>query len=129
MTWPGSRLSERRREAIAAYIFLLPGLVGLTLGPMLASFWISFTRYDLISAPTWIGLQNYANLTTDDRYIQSVRVTLLYVLLEVPLRLTFALGLALVLNRGPRGIDADRAVFYLPSLLGGSVAIAVLWRY
>jgi pectin-derived oligosaccharide transport system permease protein len=96
---------------------------------MLASFWISFTRYDLISAPSWIGLQNYVSLTSDERYVQSVRVTLLYVLIEVPLRLTFALMLALVLNRGPRGIDAYRAIFYLPSLLGGSVAIAVLWRY
>jgi multiple sugar transport system permease protein len=128
----GSRATERRREAIAAYVFLSPwlaGLVGLTLGPMLASFCISFTRYDLISAPTWIGLQNYVSLTTDERYVQSVRVTLLYVLIEVPLRLTFALILALVLDRGPRGIDAYRAIFYLPSLLGGSVAIAVLWRY
>jgi multiple sugar transport system permease protein len=127
-----SRLSERRREAVAAYIFLLPwlvGLVGLTLGPMLASFWFSFTRYDLISAPVWIGLQNYASLASDERYVQSVRVTLLYVALEVPLRLSFALLLALLLNRGPRGIDTYRAIFYLPSLLGGSVAVAVLWRY
>jgi multiple sugar transport system permease protein len=127
-----SGLSERRREAIAAYVFLAPwllGLVGLTLGPVLASFWISFTRYDLISAPQWIGLQNYASLPADERYLQSARVTLAYVLTEVPLRLAFALLLALVLNRGRRGLDAYRAVYYLPSLLGGSVAIAVLWRY
>jgi len=130
--WIGARLSERQRESIAAYIFLLPwlvGIVGLTLGPVLASFWISFTRYDLISAPQWIGRQNYLNLPSDERYAQSVRVTLLYVALEVPLRLTFALLLALALNRGPCGLGVYRALYYLPSLLGGSVAIAVLWRY
>ncbi len=127
--WP--RLTDTSRESIAAYVFLLPwllGLVGLTLGPILASLWVSFTRYDLVSAPRWIGLQNYADLPTDGRYLQSVRVTLVYVLLEVPLRLCFALGLALLLNRGQRGLDLYRAVYYLPSLLGGSVAIAVLWR-
>jgi pectin-derived oligosaccharide transport system permease protein len=126
-----SRLSQAGREGVAAYLFLLPwlvGVLGLTLGPMLASLWVSFTRYDLVSAPRWIGAQNYAELLVDERYLQSVRVTLTYVLLEVPLRLGFALLLALVLNRGVRGLDVYRAVFYLPSLLGGSVAIAILWR-
>jgi len=127
--WP--KYGRAGQEALAAYLFLTPwliGLVGLTLGPMLASLWVSFTRYDLISAPRWIGAQNYVDLLADDRYLHSVRVTLSYVLLEVPLRLSFALGLALLLNRGLRGLDLYRAVYYLPSLLGGSVAIAILWR-
>jgi multiple sugar transport system permease protein len=125
-------LRAATRESIAAYLFLLPwllGLVGLTLGPMLASLWLSCTRYDLVSPPRWIGLENYATLVTDERYLQSVRVTVVYVLLEVPLRLAFALLLAVLLNRRLRGLSLYRATLYLPSLLGGSVAIAILWRH
>ena len=128
---PGSRLTQRRREAIAGYVFILPwllGALGLTLGPMAASLWLSFTRYDLLSAPQWIGVQNYVDLFSDDRYLKSIRVTLLYVGLSVPLKLAFALLLAMLLNRGIRGLNLYRAAFYVPSLLGASVAIAILWR-
>jgi multiple sugar transport system permease protein len=128
---PRLALSERTRESIAGYVFLLPwlvGFVGLVVGPMAASLWLSLTRYDLLTAPEWVGAQNYANLLSDPRYLQSVRVTLTYVGVAVPLRLAFALLLALVLNRGLRGLDIYRAVFYVPSLLGASVAIAILWR-
>ncbi len=124
-------LSDRSRETIAGYVFLLPwlvGFLGLVLGPMAASLWLSLTRYDLLSPPVWVGQQNYLNLLSDTRYLQSVRVTLTYVGVAVPLRLVFALLLALVLNRGLRGLDLYRAIFYVPSLLGASVAIAILWR-
>jgi multiple sugar transport system permease protein len=124
-------LSDRARESIAGYVFLLPwlaGFLGLVLGPMAASLYLSLTRYDLLTPPRWIGAQNYANLLSDPRYLQSVRVTLTYVGVAVPLRLAFALLLALVLNRGLRGLDLYRAIFYIPSLLGASVAIAILWR-
>jgi multiple sugar transport system permease protein len=124
-------LSDRAREAVAGYVFLLPwlvGFLGLVLGPMVASLWLSLTKYDLLTPPRWIGGQNYLDLLTDPRYLQSVRVTLTYVGLAVPLRLVFALLLALVLNRGLRGLDLYRAIFYVPSLLGASVAIAILWR-
>jgi multiple sugar transport system permease protein len=112
-------------------VFLLPwliGLVGLTLGPMVASLWLSFTQYDLLSAPQWIGIQNYLDLLSDDRYIQSVKVTLIYVGLAVPFKLAFALLLAFLLNRGLKGLSLYRAIYYVPSLLGTSVAIAVLWQ-
>jgi multiple sugar transport system permease protein len=124
-------LSDRARESVAGYLFLLPwlvGFLGLVLGPMVASLWLSLTKYDLLSPPVWVGAQNYVNLLSDPRYLQSVKVTLTYVGLSVPLRLVFALLLALVLNRGVRGLDLYRAIFYVPSLLGASVAIAILWR-
>lgn len=127
----GLNLSDRTRESIAGYLFLLPwmiGFLGLVLGPMAASLWLSLTRYDLLSPPRWIGAQNYLNLLSDPRYLQSVRVTLTYVGVAVPLRLVAALLLALVLNRGIRGMDLYRAIYYVPSLLGASVAIAILWR-
>jgi multiple sugar transport system permease protein len=125
------RISDRGWEAIAGYVFLLPwlvGFLGLTLGPIAASLWLSFTRYDLLSAPVWVGLQNYVDLLSDPRYLQSVKLTLTYVALAVPLRLTFALLLALMLNRGIRGLALYRAIYYVPSLLGASVAIAIVWQ-
>jgi multiple sugar transport system permease protein len=121
----------RRSEAIAGFVFLLPwllGFVGLTLFPMIASLYLSFTKYDLLSSPVWIGLQNYLDLFHDERYLASVRVTLFYVFVSVPLKVAFALLLATLLNRGLRGLNIYRSIFYLPSLLGASVAVAVLWR-
>ncbi len=116
----------------AGWFFLAPwlvGFVGLTLGPALASLYLSFTNYDLIQAPGWVGLANYVRiLTADAKVAESVRVTLLYVALSVPFKLGFALAIAMLLNRGMRGLPLYRALFYLPSLLGASVAIATLWR-
>jgi multiple sugar transport system permease protein len=115
-----------------AYLFLLPWLVGfvvLTAGPLVASLYLSFTDYDLLTAPEWVGFANYATMLTEDaRYRTALRVTLTYVVFAVPLSLAFALLVAMVLNRDIRGVGLYRAVYYLPSLLGGSVAIAVLWR-
>ena len=82
-----------------------------------------------MTAPRWAGLDNYVRMfTADPKFSASMRVTLFFVLFSVPLKLAFALGVALLLNRGMRGLPLYRAVFYLPSLLGASVAIAVLWR-
>ena len=131
---PRARVHQGRwiaREGVAGYVFLLPWLVGffgLTLGPVLASLWLSFTDYDLLSAPRWIGWENYVDMVHDSRYWQSVRVTLFYVVVSVPAKLVFALVLALLLNRGLRGVAIYRAIYYVPSLLGASVAIAILWR-
>nr|WP_235938056.1 sugar ABC transporter permease [Endobacterium cereale] len=116
----------------AGYMFLAPWLIGffcLTLGPALASLYLSFTRFDLLNAPEFIGAQNYVRMVTaDPKFLASMKVTLIYVVLSVPLKLAFALAVAMVLNRGMRGLPIYRAIFYLPSLLGTSVAIAVLWR-
>ncbi|WP_249730219.1 MULTISPECIES: sugar ABC transporter permease [unclassified Chelatococcus] len=117
---------------VAAFVFLSPWLLGmicLTLGPILASFYLSLTSYDMFSAPKWIGFDNYIKMAFEDgRYYQSLKVTFSYVLLSVPLKLAFALGIAMLLNRGLRGLGFYRSVFYLPSLLGGSVAVAIMWR-
>ena len=115
----------------AAYIFLAPWLVGLlafTIGPMLASLYLSFTDYNLLRAPVWSGFDNIERMLADARLWNSLGVTLTYVVVSVPLQLAFALAVALVLDRGLRGLGFYRSLFYLPSLLGGSVAIAILWR-
>lgn len=114
------------------YMFLIPwfiGFFGLTLGPIVYSLYLSFTDFDLLTAPEWTGLNNYVRMfTADPKFATSMRVTLFFVVFSVPLKLAFALAVALLLNRGMRGLPLYRAVFYLPSLLGASVAIAILWR-
>ncbi|MEO6394585.1 MAG: sugar ABC transporter permease [Devosia sp.] len=114
------------------YLFLIPWLIGffgLTIGPILSSLFLSFTNFDLLTPPDWVGFANYQRIfTADPKFAQSMRVTLLFVAFSVPLKLAFALCIALLLNRGMRGLPVYRAIFYLPSLLGASVAIAVLWR-
>jgi multiple sugar transport system permease protein len=115
----------------AAAFFLAPWFAGLaliTVGPMAASLYLSFTDYSLLDAPEWIGLENYAGMLRDERLLVSLRVTFVYVFVSVPLQLAAALALALFLDRGLRGLAFYRSVYYLPSLLGGSVAVAILWR-
>ncbi len=111
---------------------MAPWLIGffcLTLGPVLASLYLSFTDFDLLQNPHFIGTANYVRMATaDPKFLASMRVTFVYVILSVPLKLAFALGIAMALNQGLRGLTLYRAIFYLPSLLGASVAIAVLWR-
>jgi multiple sugar transport system permease protein len=104
------------------------GLVLITLGPMLASLYLSFTNYSLIQAPSWIGLDNYTRMLGDERFHNALKVTFIYVFVSTPLQLAVALVIALLLNEGMRGLPFYRSVFYLPSMLGSSVAIAVLWR-
>lgn len=106
------------------------GLVLFTGFPFLASFYLSFTDYDLLSSPEWVGLDNYEKLFTRDRtFDKSLSVTLIYVFSTVPLKLIFALFIAVVLNYRLKAINLFRTAYYVPSILGGSIAIAVLWRY
>lgn len=120
-----------KKENAAGYLFLLPwflGMVIFVLGPVIASLYLSFTNYDLIGIPKWIGLQNYLAMFRDPQWWDSVKATLIYVILSVPLKLAFALLIALMLKQGLRALGIFRAIYYVPSLLGGSVAIALLWR-
>lgn len=114
------------------YLFLLPwliGFLGLTIGPIVTSFYLSFTDFDLLTSPDWVGANNYVRMfTADPKFWASMRVTMVFVIFSVPLKLAFALAVAMLLNRGMRGLPLYRALFYLPSLLGASVAIAILWR-
>ncbi|WP_100444667.1 carbohydrate ABC transporter permease [Glycomyces xiaoerkulensis] len=126
-----ARAKEKYPDNKAAYLFLLPwllGLFGLTIGPMAASLYLSFTEYNLLQPPQWIGLDNFTGMFGDERFWNSFRVTVVYVLGGVPILLALALGLAMVLDKGMRALSFYRSVFYLPSLMGGSVAIAILWR-
>jgi multiple sugar transport system permease protein len=120
-----------KKENIAGYLFLLPWFAGMlifTLGPILASLYLSFTNYNLLSAPQWVGWQNYLTMFQDPHWLNAVRATFIYVFLSVPLKLIFALFIAMLLKQGLRGLGIYRAIYYVPSLLGGSVAIALLWQ-
>lgn len=125
--------ARRRRENIAGYVFMTPWLLGFVFiigGPVVVSLYLSFTDYAVIGDAEWIGVENYVRMfTSDPRFWAALRVTFIYLLVSVPLVQVFALFLATVLNRGIRALPVYRAVFYVPSLIGGSVAIAILWRF
>jgi multiple sugar transport system permease protein len=114
------------------YLFLSPWLIGffaLTLLPIVASFVLAFTDYNIFSAPNWVGLDNFKRMFLEDRrYWNSVRATFYYVFTAIPLRLVVALGVAMLLTRGRRLVGVYRAAYYAPSIVGGSVAVAVMWR-
>ena len=115
------------------FLFVLPFVLGVLLFklfPFITSLALSFTQFDIIDPPQWVGLQNYRELFGDDPlFRKSLGVTLWFAALAVPLRVGFALFVAHVLNYKLRGINFFRAAFYLPSILGGSIAVAVLWRF
>ncbi len=115
------------------FLFVLPfvlGVLGFKLFPFVMSFALSFTQYDVINPPEFIGMENYKELFgADPLFRKSLGVTMLFALLAVPMRVGFALFIAHVLNFKMRGINFFRSAFYLPSILGGSIAVAVLWRF
>ena len=122
---------EKHPDNKVGLAFMTPwllGLLGITILPMIASLVLSFTDYSMLAAPEWVGLENFQRMLGDTRLHNSLIVTFTYVIVGVPLQLAAALLLAVVLNHGMRGLAFYRSVFYLPSLLGGSVAIAILWR-
>ena len=123
---------QKRKEAVAGYLFMTPWLLGLfcfTLIPMLMSLYYSFTSFDMLNAPVWVGVRNYVQLFTKDaKFMKSLGVTLRFVFIGVPLQLAFSLLLAICFKKDRRGIRFYRAAYYLPSLFGGSVAVSVLWR-
>lgn len=132
--------SGRRRKPgkgkydnLVGYLFVGPWLVcflAFTAIPFLASFVLSFTEYNMLSNPTFIGLANYVKLFTQDKlFLTSLGVTFRFVFLSSPLRLVFALLVAMILNRDSKAVPFYRVVYYLPSILGGSVAVSVMWKY
>ena len=128
----GALRALRRREALYGYLFAAPWLAGfflLTLGPMLASFWLSFTDYALVSAPNPVGLQNYAQLFRGDPlFWTSIGNTIYYTAFTVPLSMVVALAIALTLNQPIRGVRLFRTIFYLPAVTS-SVAVVLLWGW
>jgi multiple sugar transport system permease protein len=118
-----------RKEQRAAYLFLSPWLIGLIafwIVPIAASIVLSGTYWDIITPPSWLGLQNYRDLIDDRNFWVSVRVTLKYVVLSVPLYLIVGLVLSLLLNLKMRGMNLFRTILFVPSVLSG-VAVAILW--
>ena len=123
--------SGHRKEALQFYLAIAPGLVGFilfTAGPMLISLWTSFTDWDLLTDPQWVGLENYRSLATDPTFIQSIKVTLAYTAAYVPLDLVGGLLLALLVRPRLRGIGIYRTIFYLPTVFSG-VAFVVVWLW
>lgn len=118
-------------DNLVGYVFSAPFILGFlifTLYPIISSLYYSFTNYDLMSSPTWTGFDNYQKiLTGDDKIMKSFQVTFTYVFCSVPLRLTFALLVAMLLKNAIRGIGFYRSAYYLPSLIGGSVAVSIMW--
>ena len=123
---------NRRTNNLMGYLFIGPWLLSFlafTLIPIVASLVLSFTDFDILSAPDWVGFKNYTRMfTRDPRYIKSLKATFYYVFTAVPLRLAFALFVAMLLNTKRRMVSGYRAAYYAPSIVGGSVAVAVMWR-
>ena len=95
---------------------------------MALSLFYSYTDYDLLSPPVVVGWKNYHNIFLDSKFYQALKVTFIFVAICVPLRIVFAFAIALLLNSKHIFTGFYRTAFYLPSLVGSSVAIAVIWR-
>lgn len=132
--FPASRKRRKplRHDALAGYVFLSPWLIGFVLFvflPIAASFVLAFTKYSILKPPRWVGLANFEKMFfRDARYWRSVNVTFFYVFMAIPLRLAFAMLCAMLLNTKRRLVPLYRALYYAPSVVGSSVAVAVMWR-
>ena len=127
------RKARYRHDNLMGYLFISPWLIAFlafTLLPIAASLFLAFTNYDVLNPNwKWVGLQNFERMfTRDPRYIKSLQATFFYAFVAIPLRLTFALAVAMLLNTHRRGVSSYRAAYYAPSIIGGSVAVAVMWR-
>ena len=122
--------SARRREAISGYLFISPWLIGFIVffvGPIIASFILSFMRWNIVGAPTWVGLDNYqAIFTSDARFAKAVQVTITYAVFYLPLEVICGIGLAVLMNQKLRGIGIFRTLFYMPYVVP-QVAAALVW--
>lgn len=128
---PRRRRGPRAGEGWWALLFLAPTLIGLTLlsaGPILASFGISLTKWDLLTPPQFVGLDNFVSLVNDSRFLVSLRNTAFYTLLSVPIGMALALGLALALNQSLRGIALIRTAYFLP-VVTSATAVGLVWAW
>ncbi|HEU5101047.1 MAG TPA: sugar ABC transporter permease [Roseiflexaceae bacterium] len=110
----------RRREAVAGFLFVVPWVISLlvfTAYPVIAAFYLSFTDYNIVEPPKWIGMENYVKMFSEDlSFWKAVGNSAYYALISVPLGLVSSLALALILNMRARGIGIYRTIFYLPAL-------------
>lgn len=119
-------------DSVAGVICTLPFTIGFfvfLIVPMIISLYYSFCDYNILSPPTWSGLDNYIKIFTDDaKFLKSVAVTFYFAFVSVPLRLIFALIVAMMLVKTTKLTPFFRAAYYLPSIIGGSVAVSILWK-
>lgn len=123
---------QARKEALQGYLSISPWLVGfvlLTVGPILASIYFSFTQWTLTRPPEWVGFDNYVRMfTRDPLFWQALKVTTLFVLISLPLKLVSGLGLSLLLNLKVPGMNVYRTIFYIPAVISG-VAVSLMWMW
>ena len=126
------RQSKKTRNNVIGYLLLAPWLFGffaMYLIPMVISIYYSFTNFNLLNIPEFIGLDNYKRIFFQDpTFWQALKVTFTYVLILVPLRLAFALFVAMLLNKNHKGLGFYRTFYYIPSIIGGSIAVSVVWK-
>lgn len=123
---------EIKLKFVRLFVYISPFLIGffvLTLYPLLQSLYFSFTDYSLLTPGKWVGIENYVKMfTTDPNFKKSLGITLIYVIFAVPSKLLLALLVAIAMNKDIRGMSFYRTMFYFPSLIGGSIAVSVLWK-
>lgn len=119
-------------QKVAGYIFIAPFIIGLfvfTVIPFFTSLYLAFTDYNVLSDPTWVGLANFKRMFFEDKHFwNSFWITFRFAIIQVPIKLAVSLGVALILARSTKLTSVYRAAFYIPSLMGGSVAVALTWK-
>ena len=121
----------KRKEHIVGYLFILPNMIGIfifVLGPVIAGLLLSFTKWDLLSSPVWIGISNYKELLHDSLFWTSLKNTAYYAVLTVPAFLIFSLLLAILVNRSLKGINIFRAIYFIP-VVTSVTAISIVWKW
>lgn len=119
------------KDNVVGYTFAAPFIIGfllITVIPMMLSIYYSFTDYRLGNPANWIGFDNYIRMFQDERFINSIKVTFIFVLISVPVRLVFGLLIAYLLTREIKGTTFFRSLYYIPSLIGGSISVALVWK-
>lgn len=128
----GVKTVYKRHDNIVGYTLLAPWLFGfllMWLVPSIISIYYSFTDFNLLNTPSFIGLSNYVRaFTKDAKFVKALVVTFTYVLVLVPLRLSFALFVAMLLNKKHKCLGLYRTLYYVPSIIGGSIAVSVVWK-
>ena len=132
----GKNLAGRERslswwETFYGWLFVTPWILGFILftgGPIVAALFMSFTDWDIVNAPTWLGLANYQEMFNDELFYQSLKVSTIYAAVAVPLQIILGLALSMLLNVNIRGVSIYRTLYYMPAVLP-LVAVAVMWRW
>lgn len=127
-----SKLKQKlNKEQVVGIVCTSPFIIGFLLFmiiPMLISLYYSFCDYNILSPAKWTGASNYIKMFSDEKFYKSIAVTFKFAFISVPLRLIFALAVAMILVRTTKATSFYRAAYYLPSIIGGSVAVAILWK-